>query len=174
MLIHRSAHGGGSLARSDHHRLAARTGGKTSRQKFLWIGGRDHRREQAGQEAGRILLWCLDYHDGTMVHVLDDLEIPDEELTFTTSRSSGPGGQNVNKLSTRVTLLFNVDDSPRLSVEQRGLLRLHLAGRISRAGVLRVVSQRHRTQLANKDAAVARFAELLRGRPRPKGRSASR
>lgn len=95
--------------------------------------------------------------------MLDDLEIPDEELTFTTSRSGGPGGQNVNKLNTRVTLLFNVDESPLLSVQQRELLHLHLAGRISRAGVLRVVSQRHRTQLANKDAAIARFAELLRG-----------
>jgi len=96
-----------------------------------------------------------------MVHVLDDLEIPDEEFTFTTSRSSGPGGQNVNKVNTRVTLLFNVDESPYLSTEQRELLHLRLPGRITRGGVLRVVSQRHRTQLANRDAAVARFAGLL-------------
>jgi ribosome-associated protein len=98
----------------------------------------------------------------TMVHVLDGLEIPDEELTFTTSRSSGPGGQNVNKVNTRVALLFNVDESPGLSAEQRELLRLHLGGRITRAGVLRVVSQRHRTQMANREAAVARFIELVR------------
>jgi ribosome-associated protein len=97
-----------------------------------------------------------------MVHVLKDLEILDDELDFATSRSSGPGGQNVNKVNTRVTLLFNVDQSAALSPEQRELLRSRLGGRISRAGVLRVVSQRHRTQLANRDAAVERFVELLR------------
>jgi ribosome-associated protein len=97
-----------------------------------------------------------------MMHVLEDLEIPDEELAFATSRSSGPGGQNVNKVSTRVAVLFNIDQSAALSPEQRELLRAHLGGRISRAGVLRVVSQRHRTQLANRDAAVERFIELLR------------
>ena len=97
-----------------------------------------------------------------MVHVLEHLEIPEEELDFATSRSSGPGGQNVNKVNTRVTVLFDLDRSAALSEEQRELLHLRLGGRISRAGVLRVVSQRHRTQLANKDAAVERLASLLR------------
>jgi len=99
---------------------------------------------------------------GMMVRVLEDLEIPDEELTFTTSRSSGPGGQNVNKVNTRVTLLFDVGTSPSLSEEQRQIVGMHLSGRINREGVLRVTSQRHRTQLANREATVARFAELLR------------
>lgn len=90
-----------------------------------------------------------------------DLEIPDEELLFTTSRSSGPGGQNVNKVSTRVTLLFNVERSPSLSEEQRERIRRRLAGRINRDGVLRVTSQRYRTQAANREAVVARFAELI-------------
>jgi ribosome-associated protein len=97
-----------------------------------------------------------------MVHVLEDLEIPDEELEFATSRSSGPGGQNVNKVNTRVTVLFAVDRSAALSKEQRRLLHERLGGRISRAGMLRVVSQRHRTQLANRDAAVERLGQLLR------------
>ena len=97
-----------------------------------------------------------------MVQVLEDLEIPDEELDFATSRSSGPGGQNVNKVNTRVTLLFYVDRSPALSPKQRELLHSRLGGRINRVGVLRVVSQRHRTQLANRDAAVERFVRLLR------------
>jgi ribosome-associated protein len=87
--------------------------------------------------------------------------IPEEELGFTTSRSGGPGGQNVNKVNTRITLLFDLTHSPSLSAEQRELIRRRLAGRVNRAGILRVVSQRHRTQLANRDAAVKRFAELM-------------
>lgn len=95
------------------------------------------------------------------MYVSDRLDIPDGEFEFTTSRSSGPGGQNINKVNTRVTLLWNVDASPSVSDEQRALVRERLAGRISREGVLRVSSQRHRTQLANREAAVARFAELV-------------
>ena len=94
--------------------------------------------------------------------MLDNLDIPDEELEFATSRSSGPGGQNVNKVNTRVSVLFDVDRSTVLSDEQRSLLRERLGGRISRAGIMRVVSQKHRTQLANRDAAVERFTLLLR------------
>jgi ribosome-associated protein len=97
-----------------------------------------------------------------MVRVTEDLEIADREISFTTSRSSGPGGQNVNKVNTRVTLLFDLEESESLSAQQRALLRDRLPGRINKHGVLRVVSQRHRTQLANRDAAVERFVELVR------------
>ncbi len=96
-----------------------------------------------------------------MVYVADGVDIPEGELEFNTSRSSGPGGQNVNKVSTRVTLLWDVDASPSLSPQQRERLHAGLAGRISRAGVLRVVSQRHRTQLANREAVLQRFAALV-------------
>jgi ribosome-associated protein len=88
-----------------------------------------------------------------MVYVTDDLEIADAELVFSTSRSSGPGGQNVNKVNTRVTLLFDIEGSASLSARQKALLRRRFPGRINKNGVLRVVSQRHRTQLANRDAA---------------------
>ena len=91
-----------------------------------------------------------------MVRVTDDMEIADTELVFNMSRSSGPGGQNVNKVNTRVTLLFDLEGSTSLSAEQRALVRQRLPGRISKEGVLRVVSQRHRTQLANRDAVSAR------------------
>ncbi len=83
------------------------------------------------------------------------------ELRFVYSRSSGPGGQNVNRVETRVTLLFDVDASPSLTDEQKQRIHTGLATRINKEGVLRVVSQRYRTRDANRRAAVERFEELL-------------
>lgn len=97
-----------------------------------------------------------------MIEVTPELAIPDGELTFTASRSGGPGGQNVNKVSTKVTLAFDVTGSPSLSSEQKAHILERLATRVSRNGVLRVVSQRHRSQAANREAAVGRLVELLR------------
>jgi ribosome-associated protein len=96
-----------------------------------------------------------------MVLITPDLAIPDEEISFATSRSGGPGGQNVNKLETRVTIRFDVGASAVLSEEQKARLRERLATRITKDGVLHVTSQRHRSQVANKDAALERFAELV-------------
>src|SRR6476659_9675040 len=97
-----------------------------------------------------------------MIPITPDLAIPDEELSFVTSRSGGPGGQNVNKLETRVTVRFDVAGSPSLTEEQRAKILERLATRITRAGVLQVTSQKHRTQADNREAALERFAELLR------------
>ena len=97
-----------------------------------------------------------------MIEIGDGLTIPDEEVTFATSRSGGPGGQNVNKLETRVTLRFDLQGSVTLSEEQKVRLSERLATRITRAGFLQVTSQKHRTQAENREAAVERFAELLR------------
>ena len=97
-----------------------------------------------------------------MIAIADGLALPDEELSFATSRSGGPGGQNVNKLETRVTLRFDLAGSPSLSEEQKARLRERLATRITRSGVLHVTAQKHRTQAANRDAALSRFAELVR------------
>ncbi|MDD5562892.1 MAG: alternative ribosome rescue aminoacyl-tRNA hydrolase ArfB [Thermoanaerobaculaceae bacterium] len=96
-----------------------------------------------------------------MIEIAPGFAIPDAELGFAASRSGGPGGQNVNKVATRVTLTFDVGSSPSLTDEQRSRIRSRLARRISKDGVLQVVSQRHRTQGANRAAALARFVELL-------------
>ncbi len=96
-----------------------------------------------------------------MIPITDDLAIPDEELSFATSRSSGPGGQNVNKVETRVTARFDVAGSPSLTEEQRQRLMERLATRITREGVLHVTSQKHRTQGENRETAAIRLRELV-------------
>ncbi|HLE83214.1 MAG TPA: alternative ribosome rescue aminoacyl-tRNA hydrolase ArfB [Thermoanaerobaculia bacterium] len=96
-----------------------------------------------------------------MVEINPSLSLPDGELELRTSRSAGPGGQNVNKLETRVTVRFDVTGSPSLTDDQRRRIQERLGTRISKAGVLQVSSQRHRTQAANREAAVARLAGLL-------------
>jgi ribosome-associated protein len=96
-----------------------------------------------------------------MVMITDQLEIDDGELTFTASRSAGPGGQNVNKVNTRITLRFDLEATEALSEEEKERIRERLATRISKAGVLSVSAQRERTQAANRKAATERFAELL-------------
>lgn len=95
------------------------------------------------------------------VVVNERLEIPDGELTFEFSRSSGPGGQNVNRVETRVTLRFDVAASAALDEAQKRRIRAHLATRINKEGILRVVSQQFRTREANRRATVERFADLL-------------
>ena len=96
-----------------------------------------------------------------MIEVTEHLAIPEHELHFMASRSSGPGGQHVNKVSSRITLSFNVAESASLSAEQKHRLLTRLATRISKDGILRVVSQKYRSQTANRDAAIARFIALL-------------
>ena len=96
-----------------------------------------------------------------MVQINPSLSVPDDEIHFTAARSSGPGGQHVNKVSSRVTLLFNLDQTTSLSGEEKLRIRNRLRTRISRAGILRVVCQLHRSQHLNRKEALERFARLL-------------
>jgi len=90
------------------------------------------------------------------------LSIPESELSFTASRSSGPGGQHVNKVSSRITLSFNVLLSASLSEEERLQILNKLKTRTNREGILQISSQAQRSQFANKEAVLKRFVELLR------------
>ncbi len=96
-----------------------------------------------------------------MPRITPDLTIPDHELGFTFSRSPGPGGQHVNKVNSRVTLWFDLEASPSLSDGQKARLRERLATRINKQGRLWLVVFASRSQHANREAALARFATLL-------------
>lgn len=102
-----------------------------------------------------------------MIKIKDGIIIPEDELSFTFSRSSKPGGQHVNKVSSRVTFLFDVANSPSLSAEHKNQIITRLRTRVNKDGVLRVVSQRHRSQAANREAAIERFVELLKESLKP-------
>jgi ribosome-associated protein len=91
----------------------------------------------------------------------DGIVVPADLLRAVFSRSGGPGGQNVNKVETRVTIEVDVDTLP-LPEDRKARVRERLASRINRDGVLRVTSQVARSQSDNRDRALARMEELLR------------
>ena len=97
------------------------------------------------------------------------------EITFQTSRSSGPGGQNVNKVESRVELRWHLADSQVLSALQKQLILEKVANQLTAEGLLLVTAQDDRSQLRNKEIALARFHELLqKSLRRPKPRRATR
>jgi ribosome-associated protein len=84
-----------------------------------------------------------------------------QELDFVTSRSSGPGGQNVNKVNTKVTLKWDVAHSMVLSAEQKEVIARKLAARITHAGILFITAQDKRSQLQNKEEVLRKLDQLL-------------
>lgn len=97
-----------------------------------------------------------------MIKITDDIAIGEEEINFKFVRSSGPGGQNVNKVSTAVKLRFNVVDSPTLPADIRSRL-MELAGnRITEEGVLVIDAQQYSTQERNRQAAIDRLVNLIK------------
>lgn len=109
------------------------------------------------------------------LYVNQTITIPATELTITATRSSGAGGQHVNKTSTRVIIRWSVIQSPSITDEQRALILKKLANRISSDGDLIVDCDTSRSQHANKEEALALLAKLIvKALHKPKKRIATK
>jgi ribosome-associated protein len=97
-----------------------------------------------------------------MIRVTSRISIDEREVGETFVRASGPGGQNVNKLSTAVQLRFDVRGSPSLPSDVAARLERLAGARLTRDGVLVIIAQRHRTQLRNRQDALDRLIDLIR------------
>lgn len=85
----------------------------------------------------------------------------EKEFSFRTSRSGGKGGQNVNKVSTKVELLWNFNSSSLFTEEEKSKIALRLANRISNDEIFHVVAEEERTQLRNKEIAIKKTIKLI-------------
>ena len=99
--------------------------------------------------------------ENDLIVINDKLALPAAELQFRFTTGGGPGGQHVNKTATRVTLLFDVANSPSLDEATRACLLDRLASRLDRRGVLHIDVQESRSQWQNRSTAVARLQQLL-------------
>ena len=97
-----------------------------------------------------------------MIEITPNLSIDDSEVLFEYFRASGPGGQNVNKVSTAVHLRFDVHNSPSLTPGVKARLTALAGNRMTADGKLLITARRHRTQAQNREEAIARLVELIR------------
>jgi ribosome-associated protein len=97
-----------------------------------------------------------------MLRVTAHIALDEREIEEQFVRASGPGGQNVNKLSTAVQLRFDVRHSPSLPDDVRVRLEQLAGSRLTRDGVLVIIAQRHRTQARNRQDALDRLIDLIR------------
>jgi ribosome-associated protein len=97
-----------------------------------------------------------------MIRVTGHISIDEREIEESFVRASGPGGQNVNKLSSAVQLRFGVRSSPSLAADVRARLERLAGSRLTRDGVLVIMAQRHRTQVRNRQDALDRLLDLIR------------
>ena len=96
-----------------------------------------------------------------MIRINKNISIKESELTFKFIRSSGPGGQNVNKVSTAVQLRFDVTSSQPLSEEVKTRLKSIAGRKVTKDGILIIEANSYRTQEKNRQDAIARFIELI-------------
>lgn len=97
-----------------------------------------------------------------MIQITDDIALEDDELEFRAVRAQGPGGQHVNKTSTAVELRFDARRSSSLPNMVSVRLQKLAGARLTLDGVIVLVSQEHRSQLLNREAATARLIEMIR------------
>ena len=89
------------------------------------------------------------------------LVIPSKEIKWRFSRSSGPGGQNVNKIESRVEIIFNLEDSKVLNDYQKEILKRNLKNKLVNNS-LRLAVQEHRNQLLNRQLALMKFSSIIK------------
>lgn len=112
---------------------------------------------------------------GSMIRITQDIEVDEKEIDLQFVRSSGPGGQKVNKTASAVQLRFDVRHSPSLPDDVRQRLVDAAGGQITRDGVLIIEAHRFRSQERNRKDAINRLARLIRkAAQRPKVRRKTR